>query len=302
MAVIARNPEDRRGMIEVVFDAAGIPYFFSEKTDLSATAPARLVLSALRCVQRNYCREDVINLIKTGLCGLDIRKANLFEDYCKTWNINGKLYTQSEPWSMNADGYTTDKSDRGKDILKAANDVKKQLIPPLLALENELKAAALAAKCEPSQLVRKIEQLQEEIKTLNAENSQLKNKMAQEAMGDVMSQCVDVCGFKYLPVHMKDVDMQELMNLGDSLKAKLGEGVILLASEKGGKVSLLAMATDAAMKKGAHAGNLIKAVARLVGGGGGGRPNMAQAGGKNPAGIEEALQAGRTELEKQLNK
>ena len=169
-------------------------------------------------------------------------------------------------------------------------------------LENELKAAALAAKCEPSQLVRKIEQLQEEIKTLNAENSQLKNKMAQEAMGDVMSQCVDVCGFKYLPVHMKDVDMQELMNLGDSLKAKLGEGVILLASEKGGKVSLLAMATDAAMKKGAHAGNLIKAVARLVGGGGGGRPNMAQAGGKNPAGIEEALQAGRTELEKQLNK
>ena len=99
----------------------------------------------------------------------------------------------------------------------------------------------------------------------------------------------------------KDIDMQELMNLGDQLKAKLGDGVILLASENGGKVSLLAMATDGAMKKGAHAGNLIKAVAKLVGGGGGGRPNMAQAGGKNPAGINQALEAGAEELAKQLH-
>ena len=169
-------------------------------------------------------------------------------------------------------------------------------------LENELKEAAKAAKCDPAQLVKKIEQLQEEIKNLNAENSQLKNKLAKDAMGDVMDQCQDVCGIKYLPVHMKDVDMQELMNLGDQLKAKLGEGVVLMASEKGGKVSLLAMATDGAMKQGAHAGNLIKAVAKLVGGGGGGRPNMAQAGGKNPDGIASALEAGKHELEAQLTK
>ena len=77
--------------------------------------------------------------------------------------------------------------------------------------------------------------------------------------------------------------------------------VLFLASENGGKVSLLAMATDGAMKKGAHAGNLIKAVAKLVGGGGGGRPNMAQAGGKNPAGINQALEAGAEELAKQLH-
>ena len=141
MAVIARNPEDRRGIIEAVFEHAGIPYFFSEKTDLSATAPARLVLSALRCIYRNFNRSDVINLLKTGLCGIDIRDANLFEDYCNTWNINGKLFTQSEAWSMNADGYTTQKSDRGKEILRAANKVKSQLIPPLLALERDLKAA-----------------------------------------------------------------------------------------------------------------------------------------------------------------
>ena len=83
--------------------------------------------------------------------------------------------------------------------------------------------------------------------------------------------------------------MNGLRDLGDQLKEKLGEGVILLASDADGKVNLVAMVTDGAMKQGAHAGNLIKGVAALVGGGGGGRPNMAQAGGKNPAGIDDAL-------------
>lgn len=141
MAVIARNPEDRRGIIEAVFDTAGVPYFLSEKTDLSATAPARLVLSALRCISRGFNHSDVMNLIKTGLCGTDIRDANLFEDYCRTWNISGKLFTQKEDWSMNANGYTTRKNARGNEILSAANKVKKQLIPPLISLETELKAA-----------------------------------------------------------------------------------------------------------------------------------------------------------------
>ena len=168
-------------------------------------------------------------------------------------------------------------------------------------VEKELHEAAKAAKCDPAQLVKRIEGLHEEIKTLTAENNQLKNKMAKDAMGDVMDQVKDVKGISFLPVHVKDIDMQELMNLGDQLKAKLGDGVILLASENGGKVSLLAMATDGAMKKGAHAGNLIKAVAKLVGGGGGGRPNMAQAGGKNPDGIDQALEAGAEELANQLH-
>ena len=168
-------------------------------------------------------------------------------------------------------------------------------------VEKELHEAAKAAKCDPAQLVKRIEGLHEEIKTLTAENNQLKNKMAKDAMGDVMNQVKDVNGVSFLPVHVKDIDMQELMNLGDQLKAKLGDGVILLASENGGKVSLLVMATDGARKKGAHAGNLIKAVAKLVGGGGGGRPNMAQAGGKNPAGINQALEAGAEELAKQLH-
>ena len=94
--------------------------------------------------------------------------------------------------------------------------------------------------------------------------------------------------------------MNGLRDLGDQLKEKLGEGVILLASVNDGKVSLMATATDGAMKQGAHAGNLIKAVAAIVGGGGGGRPNMAQAGGKNPEKIDEAVAKAAEVLEGQI--
>ena len=94
---------------------------------------------------------------------------------------------------------------------------------------------------------------------------------------------------KVLAVRVEDVDMGGLRELGDQLKEKLGEGVVVIASAAGGKVSLMATATEGALKKGAHAGNLIKAIAGLVGGGGGGRPNMAQAGGKKPEGVADAL-------------
>ena len=128
----------------------------------------------------------------------------------------------------------------------------------------------------------------------------LKIKLAKDAMGDVMNQVEEVKGVKFLATSLEGVDMNGLRDLGDQLKEKLGEGVILLASVNDGKVSLMATATDGAMKQGAHAGNLIKAVAKLVGGGGGGRPNMAQAGGKNPAGVEDALKAAKEALEGQL--
>ena len=104
-----------------------------------------------------------------------------------------------------------------------------------------------------------------------------------------MSQVKEFNGMKVLAAKVPEVDMNGLRNLGDQLKEKLGEGVIFLASAKEGKVNLVAMATEEAMKLGAHAGNLIKEAAALVGGGGGGRPNMAQAGGKNPAGIDAAI-------------
>ena len=83
--------------------------------------------------------------------------------------------------------------------------------------------------------------------------------------------------------------MNGLRELGDQLKEKLGDGIVVLASAVEGKVNLMATATESAQKKGAHAGNLIKAIAGLVGGGGGGRPGMAQAGGKDPSGIDAAV-------------
>ena len=113
-------------------------------------------------------------------------------------------------------------------------------------------------------------------------------------------QTIEVSGVKLLAARADGVDMNGLRELGDQLKEKISEGVIVLASENGGKVNLIAMATDSAMNKGAHAGNLIKGIAGKVGGGGGGRPNMAQAGGKNPAGIDEALAEVKKVLESQL--
>ena len=167
-------------------------------------------------------------------------------------------------------------------------------------IEAELERAAKAAKTTPAALVEKIEHMMAEIKALNAENESLKSKAAKEALGDVMDQVVEVRGVKLLATSVAGVDMNGLRDLGDQLKGKLGEGVVVLASEADGKVNLVAMATEEAMKKGAHAGNLIKAIAGKVGGGGGGRPNMAQAGGKNPAGIPDAVAEAKAALENQI--
>ncbi|MGN0245679.1 MAG: alanine--tRNA ligase [Lachnospiraceae bacterium] len=167
-------------------------------------------------------------------------------------------------------------------------------------LEKQLSDAAKAAKTTPADLVNKINSLHAQIKELQSENESLKAKAAQSALGDVMDQVSEVKGVKLLATKVSGVDMNGLRDLGDQLKEKLGEGVILLASDTDGKVNLVAMATDGAMKQGAHAGNLIKGIAALVGGGGGGRPNMAQAGGKNPAGIEDALKKAVEVLEGQI--
>ena len=167
-------------------------------------------------------------------------------------------------------------------------------------VESELHEAAAAAKATPDALTAKIEAMAEEIKALHSENEKLKNKLAKEAMGDVMDQVKEVKGVKVLSVRTDGVDMNGLRNLGDQLKEKLGEGVIVIASVLDGKVNLMATATEGAQKMGCHAGNLIKAIAGLVGGGGGGRPNMAQAGGKNPEGVDAALAKVTETVEEQI--
>lgn len=170
-----------------------------------------------------------------------------------------------------------------KDIEKKYNDICK------------------AAKATPANVEEKIAHMQAEIKSLNSEIESLKNKAANEALGDVLNQAEDVNGVKCLAVKLNDVDMNELRNLSDDLKSKIGSGVVVLASAMGSdKVNLIVTATDDIVKAGVHAGNIIKSAAPCVGGGGGGRPNMAQAGGKNPAGIEKAFETAKETLASML--
>ena len=169
-------------------------------------------------------------------------------------------------------------------------------------LSADLAEASAAAKTTPDKLTERIETMQGEIKALQSENEKLKNQMAKDAVGNVMDQVVEINGVKLLAVALKDTGMNELRNLGDQFKEKLGNGVVVIASAADGKVNLMATATDEAIKAGAHAGNLIKGIAALVGGGGGGRPNMAQAGGKNPDGIQATLKKAAEVLKEQLNK
>lgn len=170
-----------------------------------------------------------------------------------------------------------------KDIEKKYNDICK------------------AAKATPANVEEKIAHMQAEIKSLNSEIESLKNKAANEALGDVLNQAEYVNGVKFLAVKLNDVDMNELRNLSDDLKSKIGSGVVVLASAMGSdKVNLIVTATDDIVKAGVHAGNIIKSAAPCVGGGGGGRPNMAQAGGKNPAGIEKAFETAKETLASML--
>ena len=166
-------------------------------------------------------------------------------------------------------------------------------------LEEQLQEAARVLKTSSSSLVERCEHLMAEMKALQSENESLKSKAAKDALGDVMDQVQEIKGVKLLASRVDGVDMNGLRELGDQLKEKLGEGVVVLISEKDGKVNMVAMATQGAMDRGAHAGNLIKGIAGLVGGGGGGRPNMAQAGGKNPAGIDAAISECAKVLESQ---
>ena len=155
----------------------------------------------------------------------------------------------------------------------------------------------LGANTDPTDRIRG---LLKEIKELSSENEALKSAAAKDAMGDITDKTEDIGGISFIATRVNGVDMNGLRELSDNLKVKIKEGVIVLAGDAGGKVNLVVSATDGAVAKGAHAGNLIKEIASLVGGGGGGKPNMAQAGGKNAAGIDDALQKAKEVLSAQL--
>ena len=168
-------------------------------------------------------------------------------------------------------------------------------------VEKTLNEVASLAKTEPSKLSNRIEHLLEEVKSLNSENKKLKSKLAKESIGDVFDQVVDVKGVKLIATKVADVDMNGLRSLGDQLKDKLQDGVIVLTSSiDNKKVNLIVMVSDSVVEKGVNAGNIIKDLSALIGGGGGGRPNMAQAGGKNPDGMDKVIRKAPVVLEKSL--
>ena len=169
-------------------------------------------------------------------------------------------------------------------------------------IEKDMRQAAAMLKTNEAGLTERIAALQTDLKSALSEIESLKSRMAKDALGNVLDQVQDVNGIKLLAASVEGVDMNGLRELGDQLKEKLGEGVVALAGVTDGKVNLMVCCTDAAMKAGAHAGNLIKGMAALVGGGGGGRPGMAQAGGKNPAGVKDALEQAAVLLAQQVGK
>ena len=167
-------------------------------------------------------------------------------------------------------------------------------------MEQEVIAAASMLKTSRTDILEKITALQNELKEARSEIDSLKSEAAKSAMGDVSDNIREIAGVKFIASKMEGVDANGLRELGDSLKDKIGEGVIVLASVTDGKVQLMATATEGVMKRGAHAGNLIKGIAKLVGGGGGGRPNMAMAGGKDATGVDAALAEAEKVLASQL--
>jgi alanyl-tRNA synthetase len=153
-----------------------------------------------------------------------------------------------------------------------------------------LKEAAERIKTNPRDLVSRIDGLMAEMKQLQRENESLASKLGNIEAGNLVTQAKEIDGVKVLSAKVQAADMNNLRNMADDLKQKLGSGVILLGSVHEGKVNLIAAVTKDLIDKGYHAGKLVKEAATRCGGGGGGRPDMAQAGGKDPEKLDSALQ------------
>lgn len=157
-------------------------------------------------------------------------------------------------------------------------------------LENTLKNTALALKTQINDIVRRAEVLMQEVKDKDKEIENLKSKMALGSLQQIMDSAKDIKGVK-VAVACLELDADALRELGDRLRDKLGKSAVVLANVKDGKVTFVAMASKDAVGCGVHAGNLVKEVAKITGGGGGGRPDMAQAGGKDTNKVTQALES-----------
>ena len=154
-----------------------------------------------------------------------------------------------------------------------------------------LKEACAALKCTEKDVLKKISTQGAEIKEKDKEIAELKSKLTSGALDDILNSAKDINGVKTIAYGLEGVDGNALRDLADKIRSKMGSGVVVLVSNLGDKVNLITMATKDVLDKGIHCGKIIKEVATIVGGGGGGRPDMAQAGGKKPENIPQAIEA-----------
>ena len=167
-------------------------------------------------------------------------------------------------------------------------------------IETDLDSLSNTLKTNREGIINKAEDLMEEIKEKDREIESLKSKMALSIVDEILNGKKDVGGINLVVYNVENMDMNSLRNLGDEIKNKLGTGIIVLASVHKGKISFVSMVTKDLLNKGIHAGNIIRDVAKITGGGGGGRPDMAQAGGKDLDKVKEALGMVEDIVKKQL--
>ncbi|MFL0163578.1 alanine--tRNA ligase [Candidatus Clostridium helianthi] len=167
----------------------------------------------------------------------------------------------------------------GKEAYKIVNE-KKDL----------LKEISTKLKCSEKELLAKLDQQVKELKEKDKEITVLKSKFASMGIDDIVSSSRNVKDINVISYELKDVDSDTLRDVCEKVRDKAPNSIVLLMSANAGKVIICAMATKDAVAKGAHCGKLIKEISSMLGGGGGGRPDMAQAGGKMPEKIQEAIE------------
>lgn len=140
IAIILRDSEKYRGILDIALEKYEIPYFMSEKTDLMTKPLTKFIFSALKIKESNWRATNVIAYLKSGYSDVDPFDVDIFEDYVYTWNINGNKFT-NEKWTMNPDGYSSKLTKRGEKILVSANNVKETIVPPLALYFSKLDAS-----------------------------------------------------------------------------------------------------------------------------------------------------------------
>ncbi len=170
------------------------------------------------------------------------------------------------------------------------------LLTPLIRAENILNSLGDMFKANPDMIVQKIETVVEDMKKTKHELENVRKEMMSSSLGSIMDEADEVNGIRLIRKTFDDLEIEDLRELCDDIKSKEDNVIIVLASTLGGKVTFIVSVSDDLVKKGYSAGKLIKEIAKAAGGGGGGKPDMAQAGAKDPSKVEDAMKLAETLL------